>query len=224
MTRCIPNIWWTVLWCRSVITGDCSLWSVFHRGWDPYASEKFRGWISHLLGLGSRTLRCHLWHLFGNSELGTDLYVSSLALSMLWGFLYGLLVWGIPTNLYAGWIRVMSAGRYGRRIPIDQPEGGFNERFVGHFPRGLDLFLEQQDGVSELHVAVVVDDDQHYFVRGLSQRPTLVRRFLEKVDLRYDPRRPAPLQTRLQSGDHLRIGDGQTHADLEFLMLPREEK
>jgi len=52
-----------------------------------------------------------------------------------------------------------------------------------------------------------------------------VKRFLEKVDLRYDPRRPAPLETRLASGDRIRISTGQdAFAELEFIMLPKEEK
>jgi hypothetical protein len=50
-----------------------------------------------------------------------------------------------------------------------------------------------------------------------------LRRFLEKLDLRYDPRRPAPVVSKVQSGDRLVISDGQRGAELEFIMLPREE-
>ena len=109
-------------------------------------------------------------------------------------------------------------------MPIDATELGPKERFVGHFPRGLDLFLGVSDGVMEMHISVAVDKKQRYWLRGLSLRPTMLRRFLERVDLRYDPRRPAPLETRLRSGDHIEIGDGNNSAQLEFLMLPREEQ
>ena len=194
-------------------------------GFGPLCMRRFKGWTTHLCGgLAASMTGAIFWHVLGNSTYGTDLYVASLALAMVWGFLYGLLVWGIPDQLYAGWIRVMSANRYSRRIPIDGPDGQTMERFVGHFPRGLDLYMTPDDGVSELHLSIAVDERQRYFARGLSQRPTRVRRFLERVDLRYDPRRPAPLETRLESGDRIEIGTDQVCAEVEFLMLPREEK
>jgi hypothetical protein len=194
-------------------------------GFGPLCIRRFKGWISHLCGgLASSLSGAVFWHVLGNSAFGTDLYVASLAMGIVWGFLFGVLVWGIPRELYAGWLRVTTPQRYGRRIPVDQPDGKQMERFVGHFPRGLDLFLSGEEGVSELHLSIAVDDHQRYFARGLSQRPTLLRRFLERVDLRYDPRRPAPLETRLQSGDRIRIGTDSAWAEMEFLMLPREEK
>ena len=52
----------------------------------------------------------------------------------------------------------------------------------------------------EVHLSVAVDKDRAYRARGLSLQPTRVRRFLERVDLRYDPQRPAPLETRLSGG------------------------
>jgi len=88
----------------------------------------------------------------------------------------------------------------------------------------MDLFMPADDGVLELHVSVAVDVEQRYWLRGLSLHPTLLRRFLERVDLHYDSTRPAPLETRLLSGDRIEIGDGQRSAELEFIMLPREEQ
>jgi len=187
--------------------------------------RRFKGWISHLCGgLAAALSGAVFWHVLGNSAFGTDLYLASLAMGLVWGFLYGVLIWGIPNELYAGWLRVMSSERYGRRIPVDPPDGSHMERFVGHYPRGLDLFISQDEGVSELHLSIAVDDEQRYFALGLSQRPTLLRRFLERVDLRYDPSGSAPVKTRLQSGDRIRIGTDRISAEMEFLMLPREEK
>jgi len=153
-----------------------------------------------------------------------DLYLAGAAMGLAWGGAFGLLAWGIPDELYAGWLRVLSYRRYGHRVPIDATEAGTKERFVGHFPRGLDLFLSADDGVMEMHVSVAVDQKRHYKLRGLSLQPTMLRRFLESYNLRYDPRRPAPLEARLRSGDQITIGDGDNSATLEFLMLPREER
>lgn len=192
-------------------------------GLGPIFVRKLKGWPTHLVGgLASGLVAAALWHI-NNFSLGLDLYLAGAALGFSWGLTYGLFVWGIPDSLYAGWIRVLTPARYGRRIPIDAPDGQAKERFTGHFPRGLDLFLGAEDGVQELHLSVRVDDKQRYSARGLSLMPTQVKRFLEKVDLRYDPRRPAPLETRLSSGDRIRIGDGNTFAEVEFIMLPREE-
>ncbi|MDP6933151.1 MAG: hypothetical protein QGG40_09555, partial [Myxococcota bacterium] len=126
--------------------------------------------------------------------------------------------------LYAGWLRLLSQTRFAHRIPVDAPEGGPKERFVGHFPRGLDLFMPAQEGVLEMHLSVAVDQEQRYSARGLTLAPTVVQRFLEKVDIRYDPRRPAPLQTRLRSGDRIVLGEGPNQGIVEFVMLPREEQ
>ena len=110
------------------------------------------------------------------------------------------------------------------RIPVDAEDGAPTERFVGHFTRGLDLFLPGEDGVMEMHLSVVVNEKQQYSARGLSLQPTRVKRFLEKINLRYDPRRPAPLATKINSGDRIELGEGQHLAELEFLMLPKEER
>ena len=77
-------------------------------------------------------------------------------------------------------------------------------------------------GVTELHASVGVDADQHYRGRGLTLMPTAVRRFLERIDLRYDPRRAAPLETPLHSGDRFVLGADQK-TTVEFLLLPKDE-
>ena len=109
-------------------------------------------------------------------------------------------------------------------VPVDSLDGAPTERFVGHFTRGLDLFLPADDGVMEMHLSVLVDEEQGYSARGLSLQPTRVKRFLEKINLRYDARRPAPLATKLNSGDRIELGEGDHQAELEFLMLPKEER
>ena len=164
------------------------------------------------------------WHVPGHdSRIAGDLYLASALGPFVWGFFYGSLVWPIPDDLYVGWVRVLSAERYGQRIPVPHPDGSPSERFVGHFPRGLDLYLPAEQGVAELHVSFVVDERSRYAVRGLSVEPTLVRRFLERVDLRYDRRRPAPLETQLAMEDRVLIGPKQDTV-VEFIMLPKEER
>jgi hypothetical protein len=46
---------------------------------------------------------------------------------------------------------------------------------------------------------------------------------LERVDLRYDPEKPVPLETPLSSGDMITLSDGQSGTHLEFVMLPKRE-
>lgn len=160
-----------------------------------------------------------LYNIFG------DLYLASGLAALAFGGVFGLLSWGIPDELYAGWLRVLSPTRFGYRIPVDAMDRSPKERFVGHFPRGLDMWAPVDDGVMELHLSVFVDAQQRYRARGLTLRSTVVRRFLERIDIRYDPRRPAPLETRLSSGDRLTLGDeAQASTTVEFIMLPREER
>jgi hypothetical protein len=194
-------------------------------GIGPLIVRKGAHLVPHLVGgIASGLAGGLAWHLF-NFTVDTDLYVAGAMLGATWGFTYGLLAWPIPDALYAGWLRVLSANRFGRRIPIDSQDGSPKERFVGHFPRGLDLFQPMEDGVMELHLSVAVDSKQRYKARGLSLAPTVVRRLLERVDLRYDPRRPAPLETRLSSGDRIRMStQGGGFSEVEFVMLPREEQ
>lgn len=175
-------------------------------------------------GAAAAMLGAAVWHIFGLYDaVAGDLYVGSGLCALVWGSFYGLLVWGIPDDLYAGWLRVLSTERYGLRIPIPHIDGSPAERFVGHFPRGLDLFLPVEQGVAELHLSVVVDERYRYAVRGLSVQPTLVRRFLERIDLRYDPMRPAPLETQLSMEDRVFLGEAGA-SELEFILLPKEER
>lgn len=163
------------------------------------------------------------WYVPGYyGALQGDLYLASALAAAVFAGVHGLLVWPIPEDLYAGWIRVLSYERYGLRIPVPHIDGSPAERFVGHFPRGLDLYLPAERGVAELHVSFVRSNDR-YTVRGLSIQPTLVKRLLERIDLRYDPRRPAPLETALGMEDRILLGPlGET--EIEFLMLPKEER
>lgn len=189
------------------------------------AVRKLRGFIPHIAGgIAAGLCGGAAWHLLSSTVLGTDLYLSGAALGLTWGLVFGLLAWGIPDELYAGWLRVLSADRYGLRIPVDALDRSPKERFVGHFPRGLDLWLPVENGVQELHVSIYVDGEQRYAARGLGQQPTMVKRFLESVDLSYDPSRPAPLETEIRSGDRIRIGNGQSQAEMEFILLPKEER
>lgn len=190
----------------------------------PMIVRKGASWFVHILsGFAGGFASAAAWYAM-NQALHRDLYLGGAAMGVAWGFVFGLLAWPIPDSLYAGWVRVLVGGRHGRRIPVDAKDGSARERFVGHFPRGLDLFMPLDEGVLELHVSVTVDGQQRYRARGLTLQPTLVRRFLEKVDLRYDPRRPAPLETKLSSGDRLLLGQGDQSSELEFIMLPREEQ
>ena len=175
-------------------------------------------------GFASAALGAGLWHLFSYSLFG-DYYLASLIGFFTWGFLFGLLAWGIPDELYAGWIRVLSNHRNGLRIPIDNLDGTTSERFVGHYPRGLDMLLPAEHGIAELHVSVLTDGAGSYSVRGLSQVKTTLKRPLETLDLTYDARYPAPSEAGLKMEDRIILGDktaGRT--ELEFLMLPKEER
>lgn len=194
-------------------------------GIGPLIVRRGQNMVSHLGGgMAAGVAAGLVWHLF-NFTVNTDLYTAGAMLAMTWGFVYGLLVWPIPDSLYVGWLRVLTWNRFGRRIPIDAQDGSPKERFVGHFPRGLDLFQPVEDGVMELHLSVAVDSKQRYKARGLSLAPTSVRRLLERIDLRYDPRRPAPLETRLSSGDRIRMStQGGGFSEVEFVMLPKEEQ
>jgi hypothetical protein len=204
------------------------LFAGLQTGVGPLAFRRLRGILSHLgAGAAAGLLAGATWYTLGypKSMLGwSSLYLASAGGAVVFGWVYGLLAWGIPDDLYAGWIRIVSETRHGRRIPIDSTEGGARERFIGHFPRGLDLFLPAEEGVMELHVSVLVNSKQEYRARGLTLQPTLVRRFLERIDLRYDARRPAPLETRLSSEDRMMLGPPNDPTVLEFIMLPREER
>jgi len=196
----------------------------FGSGLGPLVLRRGKGIFTHLGGgFTAAGAGAALWQYLGYN-IFQDLYLASVLAVFLWGFLHGLLCWGVPDALYAGWIRVLSPYRYGYRIPVDRVDGAPAERFIGHFPRGLDLFLPVDIGVAELHTSFVKDGAGHYTVRGLSQQPTLVKRPLERIDIRYDASRPAPLETELNSEDMVIMSDGDHEAVVEFIMLPKEER
>lgn len=191
----------------------------------PTWGEFFNALFSHFGGSFVAGLFAALaWHVPAYyDDLYGDLYVSGALAAGVFGAMHGLLVWAIPDDLYAGWVRVLSYERYGLRIPIPHVDGAPAERFVGHFPRGLDLYMPAEANVMELHASFVKDRDKGYAVRGLSISPTVVKRPLERIDLRYDVRRPAPLETQLRMEDRVLLGpSGDT--EVEFLMLPKEER
>jgi hypothetical protein len=193
-------------------------------GLAPVLVRRFQGFFSHFFGgLTSAGFGAFVWHVVAY-RWTDDLYLSAALGCFTWGLLHGLLVWPIPSSLYAGWVRVLSNNRYAWRVPVDHENGTPSERFIGHFPRGLDVYLPVEDGVAELHTSFVVDADHHYSVRGLSQQPTLVKRLLERIDLRYDPRRPAPLETPLHMEDRILMGPPGRVSEVEFLLLPKEER
>ncbi|MDP2312163.1 MAG: hypothetical protein Q8P41_04605 [Pseudomonadota bacterium] len=204
------------------------LFAGVYAGVGPLVFRKGAGFFAHMgAGAAAGLMAGATWYVLGypKSFIGlSDLYLASAGGALAFGSTFGLLAWGIPDSLYAGWMRIVSETRHGRRIPIDAPDGGARERFLGHFPRGLDLFLPAEDGVMELHISVMVTRKQEYRARGLTLKPTLVRRFLERIDLRYDARRPAPLETKLSSGDRLLLGPPNDPTVIEFIMLPREER
>ncbi len=206
---------------RRLGRGADSLAAVRVPTWADWASS----FITHTAGgFIAGTLCAAIWHSFGfYAMLAGDLYLAPAAGAFTWGLVHGLLVWAIPEDMYAGWVRVLSAERYGLRIPVPHHDGSPSERFLGHFPRGLDLYLPAEQGVAELHASFVVDEEHHYAVRGLSVQSTVVKRFLERIDLRYDERRPAPLETDLKMEDRILIGPNQ-ETQVEFLMLPKEER
>ncbi|MEQ1567725.1 MAG: hypothetical protein ABMA64_18940 [Myxococcota bacterium] len=212
------HAWITARWNWGGRDGGTTTTSISWLEWGGRAFAHLGG------GMVAGAFAAAAWHVPGYyDQLQGDLYVSAALAAFVFGALHGWLVWPIPDDLYAGWVRVLSYERYGLRIPVPHTDGSAAERFVGHFPRGLDLYLPAEVGAAELHVSFVKSADGRYSVRGLSIAPTVVKRFLERIDLRYDPRRPAPLETSLGMEDRVLLGDrGQT--EVEFLMLPKEER
>jgi len=180
--------------------------------------------IDHVVaGPASAMVGAAVWHLFAHVFI-KDMYLASALGFTAWGATFGLLAWGVPSELYAGWIRVLSSHRFGHRIPIDTPAGGPVERVLGHYPRGLDLWVGAEHGVAELHASFVVDHSGGYAVRGLSQQPMSLKRSLESIDLAYEPSSPVPLETDLRMEDRVVIGPKNNHTLVEFILLPKEER
>jgi hypothetical protein len=192
----------------------------------PKDPERVGIWsgINHLLaGPGSALLGAAIWQLFSH-VLIKDMFVATALGLGTWGFVFGLTCWGVPSDLYAGWIRVLSSHRFGHRIPIDTPDGGVVERVAGHYPRGLDVWLPAEYGVAELHASFVKASDGAYTVRGLSQQPLALKRSLETIDLTYDKNSPVPLETDLRMEDTVVMGPKGQQTVVEFILLPKEER
>ena len=180
--------------------------------------------IDHVFaGPAAALVGASVWHLFAHIFIKDMFLATALGFSSF-GATFGLLAWGVPSELYAGWIRILSAHRFGHRIPIDTPDGGPVERVLGHYPRGLDLWVGAEHGVAELHASFVVDQTGGYAVRGLSQQPMSLKRSLESIDLAYEPASPVPLETDLRMEDRVVIGPKNNHTLVEFILLPKEER
>lgn len=180
--------------------------------------------IDHILaGPTAALVGAAVWHFFGYIFI-KDLYLASCFGFTTFGATFGLLAWGVPSDLYAGWIRILSSHRFGHRIPIDTPAGGPVERVLGHYPRGLDLWVGAEHGVAELHTSFVVDQKGGYAVRGLSIQPVSLKRSLESIDLAYEPTSPVPLEADLRMEDRILIGPKGQQTHVEFILLPKEER
>lgn len=188
--------------------------------WTSLVSELYHHLMAGLTGslLGASIS----YAFFAYSWLASDLYLGSALGLIAWGVVHGSIAWILPEDLYGGWARLLTGERFGKRIFLGRLDGVHTERFLGHYPRGLDLFVDSTQGVEELHVSLVNDGRGRFTVRGLSYAPTRLRRFLESIDLSYDASRPAPLETELTMEDRVLVGpEGET--EFEFLMLPVDE-
>jgi len=188
--------------------------------WTSLVTELYH----HLMaGLTGSLLGASIWYAcYALPWLGSDLYIGSALGLVVWGVVHGSIAWILPEDLYGGWARLLTGQRFGKRIFLGKLDGVHTERFLGHYPRGLDLFVDATQGVEELHVSMVNDGRGRFTVRGLSYAPTRLRRFLEAIDLSYDVSRPAPLETQLSMEDRILVGSaGET--EFEFLMLPLDE-
>jgi hypothetical protein len=157
------------------------------------------------------------WYLVGISW--GDRFVASAAACWVLGAAAGGFMWAVPDRAYRGWLRVLVGSRPGWRIPLDVKERLRTERFVGHFPVGMDLHLPDTDGVAELHVSVLAKGHGDWAVRGLTRRTVRVERMLERLMLAYDRREPAPYEAPLHDGDRVVVADV---TELEFVVLPAE--
>ncbi len=151
-----------------------------------------------------------------------NFYWAGSLLFVGFGFSFGLATRSVPDDLYVGWIRVLSGGRFGHRIPIDAKDNRPKERFVGAYPNGLDLFFPVEDSVQPLHASIVHEPNQNvYTLRGLTQHHLKMARMLEWARLNYDPQSPVPMEVDLSNEDRIELGE---QIQVEFLILPREER
>jgi hypothetical protein len=176
----------------------------------PAAPPLEGGWVVQTLAHGVAGLAAGLtgglgWYLSGLA-LG-DRFFAAAGGAWLVGAAVGGLTWAVPERHFVGWMRVRAGARPGWRVHLDPRDPARSERFVGHFARGMDVFLPEAEGVAELHVSLLAPGDGVWTARGLSQRRVTVNRPLERVELAYDPALPAPLETPLRTDDLVRVGD-----------------
>lgn len=225
-TFCIRAVWAYMGPLAAMIPQDKvpeMVWNIIELPADPPRISVWMA-IDHLLaGPGAALVGAAVWQFLAHILI-KDMYLASALGFTAWGVTFGLLAWGVPSDLYAGWIRVLSSHRFGHRIPIDTPDGGPVERVLGHYPRGLDLWVGADHGVAELHTSFVVDQNGEYAVRGLSIQPVALKRSLESIDLAYEPSSPVPLETDLRMEDRIVIGPKGQQTVVEFILLPKEER
>ena len=196
------------------------------------AVQKWTGWqnaLNHIgagifAGLGAGALRMipYFFTQMSSEFFTNDLYFAGALSFASFGFLFGIAARGIPEELYVGWVRVLTGSRFSQRIPIDALEQKNKERFFGHYPNGLDLYLPPNEGVLELHASIVHSPStDQYILRGLSLEHTKMKRLFEWARVDYDHQSPVPREVELQNGDRIELGQ---HTEIEFLILPREEK
>ena len=186
----------------------------------PLPATETRGEIVRealVSGLLAGALGAVGWYAVG--IWANDLHLAGAFGAALLGAGVGGLTYGLPETAWRPWVLVRVGARPGWRVPLDPFDTALQERFVGSFPSGMDVHLPAVDGVDALHVSVLARPGHAYAVRGLSQRPVLLRRFMERVDLGWDPELPAPFEAPLRHEDVLEIGDV---VDVELLVLPRD--
>ncbi len=192
------------------------------RPW-PVPETPWGDFFLHLgAGLAGGLAGACVWHTAG-VNLFYDYYLGFSLAAFTLGALVGGLPRGIPEQLFSGWIRVLSRRRFGVRVPIDDPTPAVTERFVGHYPLGLDLHLPAEDGVTEVHCSFRREPDGGYAVRGLSMAPTRLRRPGARADLMFPRNHPAPFAMSLEPEDLVVLGESDSPTVMEFIMLPREE-
>lgn len=207
--------------CAGLITGLSVLIAQKWDGWKNALTQVLAGLFA---GLGAAAFR--MLPYFAAQPLpeyfSHDLYQASALYFVVFGFLFGVAARGIPEELYVGWVRVLTGSRFSQRIPIDAIEQKNKERFLGHYPNGLDLFLPANEGVLELHASIVhAPSTNQYVLRGLSLEYTKMKRMFEWARVDYDPQSPVPREVELKNEDRIELGK---NTEIEFLILPREER
>lgn len=209
-----------------MVRGGRRLLAWLERRWDlavlpappaPPGSWWAEALVHALSGLAGGCAGALVWYALGHGQ--GDLFLAAVLGSSVMGAVVGGLAWGIPDRTFQGWVHVLVGARPGWRIPVDAAQVTLSERFVGHFPAGMDLHLPPGDGVDELHLSVIARGEGSWAARGLSRDKVRVMRPLAWVDLSYDPELPAPLETPLHAGDRVALGP---EAVVELVVMARE--